>query len=76
MFIYLNRNKRGVTLDIESDVGRALAADLFAEADVLMESFPPGYMDSLGFAYKFSGRAQSQTGTCLDHALRSDRPVA
>ena len=52
MFIYLNRNKRGVTLDIESDHGRALAADLFAEADVLVESFPPEYMDALGFAYK------------------------
>ena len=52
MFIYLNRNKRGVTLDIESEEGRASAADLFAEADVLLESFPPGYMDALGFAYE------------------------
>ena len=52
MFIYLNRNKRGVTLDIESDRGRKLTADLFAEADVLLESFPPGNMDALGFAYE------------------------
>ena len=52
MFIYLNRNKRGVTLDIESERGRTLAADLFAEADVLLESFPPGNMDALGFAYE------------------------
>ena len=52
MFIYLNRNKRGVTLDIESDRGRALATDLFADADVLLESFPPGNMDALGFAYE------------------------
>ena len=52
MFIYLNRNKRGVTLDIESEEGRALAADLFAEADVLIESFPSGYMEALGFDYE------------------------
>ncbi len=52
MFIYLNGGKRGVTLDIESEAGRALAADLFAEADVLIESFPPGRMDALGFDYE------------------------
>ena len=52
MFIYLNRNKHGITLDIESECGRSLAADLFAEADVLVESFPPGYMDALGFRYE------------------------
>ena len=52
LFIYLNRNKRGVTLDIVSVRGSALAADLFADADVLVESFPPGYMDALGFAYE------------------------
>ncbi len=52
MFIYLNRNKRGVTLDIESERGRARAADMFDDADVLLESFPPGYMDALGFRYE------------------------
>ena len=29
-----------------------MATDLFAEADVLVESFPPGYMDALGFRYE------------------------
>ena len=52
MFIYLNTNKRGVMLDIESDHGRSLAADLFADVDVLVETFPPGYMDALGFSYE------------------------
>ena len=52
MFIYLNRNKRGITLDIESERGRSLAADLFADVDVLVETFPPGYMDALGFSYE------------------------
>ena len=52
IFIYLNRNKRGVTLDIESERDRALATDMFAEADVLLESCPPGYMDALGFSYE------------------------
>ena len=40
MFIYLNTNKHGVTLDIVSERGRAHAADLFVDADVLVESFP------------------------------------
>lgn len=48
MFIYLNTNKRGITLDIESERGRILAADLLESADVVVESFAPGMMESIG----------------------------
>jgi crotonobetainyl-CoA:carnitine CoA-transferase CaiB-like acyl-CoA transferase len=37
IFVQLNRNKRGVTLDLETSAGRAALEELLAEADVLIE---------------------------------------
>ncbi len=51
MFIYLNSNKRGVTLDLESERGRILASDLVAKADVIVDSFSPGEMKRIGLGY-------------------------
>src|SRR5438105_1434427 len=46
-----NRNKRGVTLDIETEAGRAGLRELVRGADFLIESFEPGYLDALGLGY-------------------------
>jgi len=46
-----NVNKRGVTLDIETPEGRTLFRRLVSTSDVVIESFPPGYLDSLGLGY-------------------------
>ena len=51
MFIYLNANKRGATLNLESERGASLAADLIAKTDVLVESFAPGAMERMGLSY-------------------------
>lgn len=51
MFIYLNSNKRGITLSLESEPGRRLAADLVAKADIVVESFDPGEMEHMGLGY-------------------------
>lgn len=45
-------NKRSITLDLERKDGRALLGQLVAEADFLIESFSPGYMESLGLSYE------------------------
>ena len=46
-----NLNKRGITLNIETDDGRELFKSLVKTADFLIESFPPGYLDQLGLGY-------------------------
>ena len=46
-----NTNKRGVTLNIETADGRDIFKKLVKTADVIVESFPPGYMDELGLGY-------------------------
>ena len=44
----LARNKKSVTLDLKSDKGRELAFDLLTKADVVVENFRPGAMESWG----------------------------
>ena len=46
-----NTNKRGITLNIESDSGQEILRRLIARADLVIESFTPGYMKKLGLAY-------------------------
>ncbi len=46
-----NANKRGITLDIETADGREIFKKLLKTADVVIESFAPGYMDKLGLGY-------------------------
>ena len=47
----LNRNKRGVTIDIGQEAGAALVRRLAAQADVLVENFRPGVMERHGLGY-------------------------
>lgn len=50
-FIGLNRNKQSIALDLKSDRGAAIARDLAARADVVLENFRPGVMERLGLGY-------------------------
>ena len=59
-FLLTNLNKRGITLALDRPEGAALLRRLAADADVIVESFPPGYLAARG----------------LDHAtLARDNPA-
>ncbi len=45
-------NRRGVTLDLETDDGRATLRRLAESADFLIESFEPGRLSSAGLGYE------------------------
>ncbi len=51
-FLFYNTNKRSITLDLQSERGRELFRRLVSQADVVVESYPVGYMDSLGLGYE------------------------
>ncbi len=51
LFAALNRNKRGVVLNLKQPDGPAILRRLVQRADVLFESFRPGVMDRLGVGY-------------------------
>jgi crotonobetainyl-CoA:carnitine CoA-transferase CaiB-like acyl-CoA transferase len=48
-FAQMNRNKRGLTLDLRSDAGREQLTALVRDADILLENFRPGVIDAMGF---------------------------
>ena len=43
-----NRNKRSIAVNLKAEGGAALALEIIARADVLMEGFRPGVMERLG----------------------------
>ena len=50
-FIYLNANKRGVTMDLGTDDGRAALGRLAARADILISDMPPSQFEGAGLDY-------------------------
>src|SRR5262249_61828009 len=52
VFAAVNRNKRGIALDLQHPDGARLLRDLAARSDVLVENFVPGVADRLGVGYE------------------------
>jgi CoA:oxalate CoA-transferase len=52
VFHYLDRNKRGVTLDLKDPRGLEIAMALAERSDVVVENFSRGAMDRLGLGYE------------------------
>ena len=50
-FLMMNRNMKGIALDLKKPGGAKVLRRLIAKADVLVENFGPGVMEKLGFAY-------------------------
>lgn len=51
LFLGINANKRGLTLDMSRPAGLALAKQLIASVDVVIENFSPRVLDNLGLHY-------------------------
>jgi len=50
-FLMMNRNKRGLALDLKKPGGKRVLERLVRGADVLIENYAPGTMDKLGFGW-------------------------
>ena len=48
---YLNRNKRGMALDLKQPAAVAVVKQLIADHDIVLEQFRPGVMERLGLGY-------------------------
>lgn len=51
-FTSMNRNKRGLSVNLQTPEGKAIATRLIQSADVVLENFRPGVMDRLGLGYE------------------------
>ena len=50
--LMLNRNKRGITVNLKTPAGREVLLRLLKEADVFLEGFRPGYLKMLRLDYE------------------------
>jgi crotonobetainyl-CoA:carnitine CoA-transferase CaiB-like acyl-CoA transferase len=60
----VNRNKRGLRLDLKQPAGVAALLQLCRGADVLVEGFRPGVMDRLGLGYEVLAAANPRLVMC------------
>ena len=51
-FLVLNLNKKASTLNLNVELGREILKRLVANVDVIVESYRPGYLSSLGLGYR------------------------
>ena len=51
-FLNLNRNKKGITLNMKSEKGKKVFLAMVKKADMVVENFRPGVMERLGFGYE------------------------
>jgi crotonobetainyl-CoA:carnitine CoA-transferase CaiB-like acyl-CoA transferase len=51
-FLIMNRNKRGIALNLKTEAGRTVLSRLLQGADVLIENYRPGTMERMGFGYE------------------------
>ena len=50
-YLPLNLNKKGITLNLETTAGQNILKRLSLHVDIIVESYEPGYMKSLGLSY-------------------------
>jgi crotonobetainyl-CoA:carnitine CoA-transferase CaiB-like acyl-CoA transferase len=75
-FVSLNRNKRGIALDLAKPVARDIARDLIARADVVVENFSASVMKRFGLDYASVAPANPRLVYCSISAYGRQGPFA
>lgn len=60
----LNRNKKGMAIDLRTEDGKQILRKLMLTADVVLEGFRPGFMAKLGLSYETIGKENPQLIYC------------
>lgn len=69
-----NRNKRSVTLNLKTELGREILGALIDRADVLLQNFRPGVLDRMGFAQTELMRRNSRLVYCSISGFGNNGP--
>jgi len=75
-FVSLNRNKRGIALDLTKPEARAVALELIARADVVVENFSASVMKKYGLDYASVATANPRLIYCSISAYGRQGPFA
>ncbi len=74
-FAGVNRNKRGITLDLKSDDGREALLAVLKTADVIIENLRPGVMARLGIGPKTLLESHPHLVFCSISGYGQDGPI-
>ncbi|WP_306755288.1 CaiB/BaiF CoA transferase family protein [Paracoccus actinidiae] len=74
-FLGLNRNKRGIAVDLSHDMGRELLLALLDDADVLIENFKTGTMERWGLGHEELSRRFPRLIHCRVSGFGADGPM-
>ncbi|MCA7085982.1 CoA transferase [Cupriavidus sp. DB3] len=75
VYLSVNRNKRGIALDLKCADGREVARRLIQGADVVVENFRPGVMQALGLDYDTVARSNRKLVYCSISAYGQTGPM-
>ena len=74
-FVWLNRGKKSITIDLAADEGRAHLKRLLRDADILVQNLKHGALERLGFGFDCLAKGIPPPHRLFDHRLwrrRSD----
>ena len=74
-YIGLNRNKRGMHLDLSQESARQTLFELLTEADVLIENFKTGTMEKWGVGYEVLAQRFPRLIHCRVSGFGADGPL-
>jgi crotonobetainyl-CoA:carnitine CoA-transferase CaiB-like acyl-CoA transferase len=75
-FVWSNRNKRSVALDLKTPAAIEIARSLIAQADVVVENFSTGVMQRFGLDYEACRKLNPQLVYCTVSAYGREGPFA
>lgn len=64
LFLHLNTNKKGITLNLKTATGVKIFKQLISDADILIENFTPRVMPALGLDYETLTRVNPRLVMC------------
>jgi len=73
-FLSVNRNKKGMTLNLKIEEGKEIFYKLIESYDVVLESFRPGVMDRLGIGYEELKKRNPRVILCSLSGYGQDGP--
>lgn len=73
-FTTVNLGKQSLEIDLKTEEGQAIAQDLAAQADVVVESFRPGVMDRFGLGFDAVASTNPEVVYCSITGFGQDGP--
>ena len=73
-YVWLNRNKRSLAVDVKKEAGREILHRLSAKADIFFENYAPGVAERLGLGYEKLSQSNPRLIYCSLSGYGQDGP--